>query len=198
MSQDKGILPVKVTGWVQGTKRRLPDCPRCEKMTWFDAERQDYVCRHCGLDSGIVRGPITQQFAQQNLLTRDFFRMEWFNNGSINSLYIFISNDDTGVNEFKTIIENTMNGTAYSTAVAPVKNTVSEFYTYSHTFAAPGSARIIRQVGMGERAYYSVPAGSWKMQALLSATELSSEIEQGTGETFEVVYKYQFSEVVAP
>jgi hypothetical protein len=26
-------------------------------------------------------------------------------------------------------------------------------------------------------------------------TELSSEIEQGTGETFEVVYKYKFSQV---
>jgi ribosomal protein S27AE len=191
MSRDKGPLPVKVKGWVQGTKRLLPDCPRCGKMVFFDEKLQDHICTNCGLDKDIPKGPIVQQVAQHNLLTREFFPMWWFNDQGPGSLYIFIGNDDTGVHELKTIMEDTSGGT--SSVVAAVINTVSEFWTYSFTFGAPGTARTIRQVGTARYSRYLF--GQWRWQCAASMTELSSEIEQGTAETFEVVYKFQFSEV---
>ena len=194
MSSDKGLVPVKVKGWVQGTVRRLPNCPRCHKQVIFDESKQAYFCPHCGLDHGIPKGRIRQQTAKHNLVTRDFFPMFWFNNtGLANNIVIFISNDDTGVDEMKTVIETTMNGTTNSGYLTAAKNTTSEYYTYTYVFTAPGSSRTIRQVGTGRYGYATT--SNWKYQIVGTVTELSSPIEQTTIDTFEVVYKYQFYEV---
>lgn len=194
MSKDKGPFPVKVDGWLQCTKRLLPDCPRCGKMVFFDETRQDYVCGHCGLDAGIEKGRITQQVAQHNLLSRIAFQPWWSNDAKFgHNIYIWISNDDTGVDEFKTVYTNTANGTISSGAIAPSKNTVSEYWTYTYTFTAPASPRTIRQVGTSWASVYT--SYNVDCQTCVTATELSSEIEQSSTETFEVVYKLQFSEV---
>jgi hypothetical protein len=119
--------------------------------------------------------------------------MKWANDQSLSGLYILIGNDDTGVHEFKSMYESTMNGTHNSGLVSAVVNTVSEFFTYSHTFAAPASPRTIRQIGTGIAGVYV--NASLKTQIVGTITELTSEVEQSSFETFEVVYKLQFSEV---
>jgi hypothetical protein len=208
MSQDKGLIP-RVKGWVQGTLRRLPDCPRCgasavagdKQAVRFDEELQLYVCDSCGLtgEEAISPGPIVKQVAQENLITREFWQCLWYDYYGIqyiSEMRIFISNDDTGVHEMKGIAINTMNGTGSANRTAS-KNTTEEYYTYTYTFTAPASARIIRQIGMSKMGGWQANGhnANWKNLIASSVTELSSAIEQGTTETFEVVYKYQFSEV---
>jgi hypothetical protein len=77
-------------------------------------------------------------------------------------------------------------------------NTPLKFATYTYVFLAPTTSRIIRQVGLMKtsQSFYPQALNSlWTQQVVFSATELTSPIEQTAGETFEVVYKYQFSEV---
>jgi hypothetical protein len=196
-----GVFP-RVEGWVQCTKRELLACPRCGSLTSYDMTKLKLVCPACGLDEGLEAGPVTQQVAQHNLITREFYQMLWFENYGNPTNYgectIFIGNDDTGVHELKGVAETTMNGTANANVTA-VKNTVSKYYTYTSTFSAPTSNRVIRQVGL--RAMYNAGwygnayNSNFRSQIVCSMTKLSSEITQKTSETFEVVYKYQFSEV---
>lgn len=192
----------RIKGWVQATTRRLPDCPRCGTQVRFDEPRQDYVCDDCGLGEGIDKGPIVQQVAQNNLLTREFWgtllREQYAGGYYVNAMRVFLSNDDTGVHELKGIIEQSANGTVNSGEITAVKNTTLEYYTYTYTFTAPASPRTVRQVGLyrGNANFQaSASAPNWKLQMVQSVTELTSEIVQGTSDTFEVVYKYQFSEV---
>lgn len=213
MNPHAHLLP-KVKGWVQCTVRKIPDCPRCgasavrnhelgveAPAVRYDETRGDYVCDACGLDHGIEKGPIVKQVAQENLVTRAFWQMLWFDYygfSTISTASIMISNDDTGVHELKDICNSCMNSSVTYTGVAASKNTVSEYYTYTCTFSAPTSARTIRQVGLnGLNNSANAHATNSNVRSVYasSITELSSPIEQGPTETFEVVYKYQFSEV---
>lgn len=207
INKSQGLLP-RIRGWVQGTTRRLPDCPRCgasavsgdEPAVRFNEPSQDHVCDACGLGGGIEKGPIVRQVAQKNLITREFWQVllyNYYGPANIGKMIVFISNDDTGVHELKGIAETTMNGTVNSGEITASKNTVAEYYTYTYTFSAPGTNRVIRQIGMNRFGgfYGSASNANWKMLIANSVTELSSEIPQSTTETFEVVYKYQFSEV---
>lgn len=201
----------KIKGWVQGTTRQLPDCPRCGASTVanvangrrelpavrFDEARQDYVCDACGLDHGIGKGPITKQVAQHNLITRDFWHvlLRWYNNFyNVSAMYVLISNDDTGVHELKGIAECTLNGTKNSGSITATKNTTLNYYEYQYVFGNPGANRTIRQVGLAKYEGYH-PIGNLAVQIVSSMTELTSPILQTPSETFEVVYRYQFTQV---
>jgi len=192
----------RIKGWLQATTRRLPDCPRCGTRVRFDEPRQDYVCDACGLGEGIDKGPIVKQVAQNNLITRELWPTllyESYGAGYyLSSMRVFLSNDDTGVHELKGIIEQSANGTVNSGYISWALNTTLEYGTFTYTFTAPASPRTVRQVGLykGNANFQSsASAANWKLQIVQSVTELTSEIVQGTSDTFEVVYKYQFSEV---
>ena len=150
-----------------------------------------------GIVQCTLRGPdgkIKQQICEENTITAGFIYKMVGESATFDSIYIFMSNEKDEIHYMKGLVMDSYTDAAYNTITPSTsRDTTNMLWTFSGQSLGITAQRTIRIVGLkfGSEAVFSTYLKTHGY--IVAAKRLSSDIIQGTLDTFEVVYKIYFT-----